>query len=744
LAAVLLLTLQVVTIGATAKAIAQSGTAPLPPLEVQAGKPKAKAPAEQQKAQTAPSVASTPPQPPQNSETGISPVRGFVAGVSATATKTDTPLLETPQAVSVVTRDQFEQQGAQSVKQALVYTSGVAADTRPAFGGFDIIFSRGFVLDRYLDGLKVLGGRDITTPQMELYGLQRLEVLHGPASMLYGASSLGGIVNAISKRPTEDPFREVEFKFGNFSHMEAAFDIGGPVTADKTWLYRLSGLARSLDSQVDFSEQERYWLAPAVTWRPTPGTTVTFLASFLHDPDVGLFNQVPAIGTILPGPGSSKIPRNRYLGEPEFNVNTRDQQSVGYALEHTVDDTWTIRQNLRYSHTEGEFKQILPLPAPLGGLFGTTLSRFGETQNSNINALTVDTNAQAKFSTGPLAHTLLFGVDYTHFRERNFVDLELASFIDIFNPVYGDTTLFPVPGFTTDIDQVLRQTGVYVQDQVKWDRLTLTLGAREDFSDLTTEDKLLPGSMSKQDDKAFTTRLGATYQLGGGFAPYVSYATSFQPNVGTTIPGGQPLVPTTGTQYEAGIKYQPPGIKALFTVAAYQLTEQNVLTSGPTVGLSQIGEVRSRGVEAEAKISLNDNLDLIAAYTHADTIVTQSETLGEIGKHPVNVPEDMASFWAFYRLHTGSLAGFGFGGGVRYVSETAGDNLNSFFVPSYTLFDAALQYDFGERWSRLAGLKLQLNVANVFDKEYVSECANDVTCVYGNGRTVITSLKYRW
>lgn len=736
----------------------QPAPQPLPPVVVQSSpkpaqqtvaKPKRKSKSTQrtvanQAPAAAPSAPTNPTGPIAAPETATSPVKGIVAKVSGTATKTDTPIAETPQSISVVTRDQMNQQGAQSVPQALQYTSGVAADTRTAFTGFDIVYSRGFILDRFLDGLKYPTGSVSTAAQLELYGLERLEVLHGPASMLYGASSPGGIINAVSKRPLDEPYHEVEFTFGNFDHVEAAFDFSGPLTSDKTWSYRLSGLARDFDSQVDFNQQERYWLAPALTWKPAAGTSITFLGNIQHDPEAGLYSQLPIYG--LPA-GAERLPRSLYLGEPDYNVNRRDQQSVGYALESHIDDMWTVRQNLRFMHVDGAIDQFLPLPPDFGGgVYEDSgqffLPRYVLTSWSDQNSFSIDTNAEAKFWTGPLAHKLLFGVDYQRFREKSFIDQAFGTDINIYNPDYGNIVITPI-GLTSKTNQLLNQTGLYVQDQVKLDRLILTLGVREDFSNIATQD-LLGGPNSDQNENAFTQRYGINYMLDGGWSPYFSYATSFQPVLGTDLVTNAPFVPTTGEQYEVGIKYAPPGYNALFTLAAYNLTQQNVLTLDSSGFNRQLGEIRSRGIEFESKFNVTKNFDVIGSYTYVDADVTDDPDPARIGKHPVNIPDQTASLWGFYTFDEGSLDGFGLGGGVRYVGQSPGDDANSFFVSDYTLFDLAAQYDFAKLSPRLDGMSVRVNVINVGDLAYVSQCTNTVTCVYGNGRTILTTLKYQW
>jgi iron complex outermembrane receptor protein len=301
--------------------------------------------------------------------------------------------------------------------------------------------------------------------------------------------------------------------------------------------------------------------------------------------------------------------------------------------------------------------------------------------------------------------------------------------------------IFAIP---SNDHQVLNQTGIYVQDQVKWDRLIVTAGVRQDYLNIGTDDLLGVSPRSEIDDEAFTKRFGVTYLLGAGLAPYASYSTSFQPQLGTDSNTHQAFVPTTGEQYEIGIKYEPVGYKALLTVAAYDLTQQNVVTDDGNGIRTQTGEIRSRGIEVEGKASVTDQLDLIGSYTYADVEITETTDPKMLGKRPLNVPDQTAALWAFYTLRDGPLSGFGFGGGVRYVSDTAGTPDNSLMVPDYTLFDAAARYDLGHLSQSFDGARLQLNVANVFDKEYVSQCSNELTCLYGNGRTFITSLKYQW
>lgn len=467
------------------------------------------------------------------------------------------------------------------------------------------------------------------------------------------------------------------------------------------------------------------------------------LTSFQSDPHVGYYNNVPAVGTVLPNPYGT-VSRSTYLGDPSFNTLEREQASIGYAFEHRFDENWLIRQNFRFFHVDGTVQQLLPLALEPDL---RTLDRYSIDERENINTVTVDTNVQGKVYTGPLAHTVLAEVDYQHLIDDNLLQLGFAPSIDIFNPVYSPFT--PSTVERTRTNQAMDQLGVYAQDQIKLDRWIVTPGGREDFVKTTTlaDDTFAGRSNVEFSDQAFSWRAGLTYLLPNGIAPYVSAETSFQPIAGTTF-SGSPFTPTTGQQFEGGVKYQPPGYKSLFTVAVYDLTEQNVLTPDPNPAhagfLVQTGEVHSDGVELEAKVSVTDQFDMIASYAYTNAIVTQTTTPGELGKHPVNIPDQTAALWGFYTFRSGSLDGFGIGGGIRYVGELAGDELNSFFVPNYALVDAAFRYDLEKASPQFHGMVLNLNITNLFDTTYVSQCASDVNCVYGVGRTIIAGLKYRW
>lgn len=660
--------------------------------------------------------------------------RGYVAPRSAAGTKTDTPLIETPQSISVITRERMDDQKVQTVDDALRYAAGVT----PQYFGFDhridAVKIRGFDLRTnggyFLDGLR-LPAINFSVWHTEPYGLERIEVLRGPASVLYGQSRPGGLVSEVSKRPQAAPLREVQLLGGSFSRRQVAADLGGALDADGKWSYRLTALGRDSGTQIDFVKDERVFVAPALTWRPSADTTLTLLASVQEDRLGSSFVFLPAQGTLLSNP-NGRIPRSRFTGEPGFEKINGAQQAAGYALEHRLNDVWTLRQKLRYGRMDTDWNTVFPsgLQADL-----RTLNRASFTVDGKLDAFTIDNQAQARFATGGLAHTLLFGVDYLRHKSDDRLGFGAAPSLDAFNPVYGQPVARP-PLFL-DAQQTQSQAGLYVQDQIKLDKWVLSLGARQDQAKSRTDNRLT-GRATDQADDAFTYRAGLVYLSELGVAPYASYSESFEPTAGTTF-AGNPFKPTRGKQYEAGVKYQAQGSGSFVTLSAFDLTQRNALTRDPAnlFFSVQAGEARSRGIELEGVADLSRSLKLFASYTYTDTEITRSND-ADLGKRFPAVPRHMASLWADYTVRGAALAGLGLGAGLRYVGSSAADPGNTLLNPSYALLDAAVRYDLDRHW------RLAVNAANVSDKQYVLCTSTVNTCNYGQARTVLATARYQW
>ena len=468
-----------------------------------------------------------------------------------------------------------------------------------------------------------------------------------------------------------------------------------------------------------------------MTWRPDEDTSFTVLANVQYDRMGWGIQFLPPSGTVLPNP-NGEIPRDRFTGEPAHDKYEQTQESIGYLFEHRFDETFTLRQNARLSHLDNEQEGVFSLELRPDG---RTLERYGDSGKSSMTSIVADTQLQADFATRILDHTVLAGIDVQHNQFSDVGKEYEVDPLDIFDPVY--TGRFEFLGTYYDADITMRQLGVYLQDQIKVGRFILVAGGRHDWTSIDTVERV-EDIDETQDDRAFSKRVGAIYEFPIGIAPYASYATSFTPTVGTDA-NGTPFEPETGEQFEVGFKYQPPGRNALLTVSAFDLRQQNVLTTDPDDPRFSVqnGEVRSRGIEIEGVASLDFGLDLIAAYALIDAEFTKSND-SLAGNTPYGIPKHRASFWADYTVPQGRFAGLGFGAGVRHVGETWGDDENTFKVPDFTLVDASLHYERGR-------FRVALNASNLFDTRYVASCYHaGAGCFYGERLQVLGTVTYRW
>jgi iron complex outermembrane receptor protein len=656
-----------------------------------------------------------------------------IAKNSGTVTKTDTPIIEIPQSISVITRQQMRDRGIHGVEEAVWFTAGAQGGGYGNDSRSDWLLVRGFTPARYLNGLALADGSGTGITRVEPYGLERVEVLKGPASVNYGAMPPGGMVNYVSKRPTADTLREVEVQVGSFDLKQAAFDFGGALSEDGTWLYRLTGLARNSDDPVDFIHDDRYYFAPAVTWMPDEANRLTLLAHYQKADTMSGAGFLPAAGTLLPNP-NGKIPLHRFTGEPDENGYDKIGRSVGYEFSHDFGGGTRFRQNLRYAVTEVETGATV---GPFGFLGDErTLFRYLFPTEEESKNFGVDNHLEFAFGSGRAQHLLLVGLDYRR-AENDYASAFsfAAPTLDVFDPVYGSPVVRPE--YTSRTLQTQSQLGLYVQDQIKLDRWVITVGGRQDWVGTDT-DQVLAGTSAHQSDEKFSGRVGVNYLFDSGFAPYLGYSQSFQPTVGTSF-SGDAFVPTTGDQLEAGIKYQPAGGRLLATLALYELRQENTLVVDPNNTLFQIqqGETTVRGVELEGRWNVGSGFSVYGAYAYIDSEVTESTDPLSLGAEIPLQPRHAASLGMDYTITAGALAGLGFGAGVRYTGEHYGDAYNQWQTPSYTLFDAAAHYDIGN-W------RLQLNASNVTDKEYLTVCNSAVWCYYGYPRSVTATARLHW
>ena len=683
-------------------------------------------------------------------ERGDGPVRGFVATRTTSGMKTDTPLIETPQAVTVIGADQIATQGARSISEAVRYAPGVKSEPFGNDTRNDWFNLRGFQAEQrglYLDNLQLFS-TGFATFKLEPFGMERVEIVRGPSSVLYGGGNPGGLINAISKKPLSTPYNHLEAGVDNFGRAYGAFDFSGPVrapgwkTGDGEFYYRMTGLAGVGGTQTKYTDNDRYYIAPAFTWKPNEGTTLTVLGSFTQDYTNGQ-NFLPYRGTVVPAE-FGKIPTRLFTSDRNLDRFNRTQAMIGYQLEHKFDDVFTFRQNLRYSHLEIDFRTVYGFGASPSGI----LNRINFDTRPRVNLFNVDNNLEAKFNTGFLSHTALLGLDYKRYA---FADNQATIFPGTpFNLLTGFGLPNPsVPAANRYISgrYTQDQLGFYLQDQIKFDRFTLVLSGRYDMVQSDNKDFLAPVNSVNGQEGRFSGRAGLIYTSDWGIAPYVSYANSFNPQVGVYNPDAQrgvdlgnrlPLRSEKGEQYEAGVKWQPFGLPGHLGFAVFDLRRQNAITTGFPLIASQVGEARSKGIELEAVLTPLAGLNIVGSWTSFNLEVTKDQLAPlTIGRTPVRSPQQFGGLFFDYTFQDGWLRGFGFGGGVRYVGSSYATPDNAFRVPSYTLGDAQVHYERN-------GWRFAVNLSNFTDEKYVGGCQDLTSCYYGERRRVTGSVSYKW
>lgn len=658
-----------------------------------------------------------------------------------TAMKLDVPISETPRAVTVVTEQQIEERGAQKIDQALRYSSGILATPYGPDNKAEWVTIRGFSdQSRFQNGLATLNEDGFYGQQIEPFGVERIEVLKGPASVLYGQNPPGGLVNVISKRPTRLPQGKVELEYGSNDYRHLAVDSAGPLNDDGSVLYRVVALARDTSGEMDFSKSKRLYLAPSVTFLGED-TELTVLASYMDTKSDTTNGFKLPYGT-LHGTPFGKVGYKTSLGEPGMNRHDTRQFTLGYEFTHHLNDTWTFHQNVNYAYLNLDLRNAYALGMytdPVTNVVSDRLANRGLTYRDGFaQNWATDNRLVGEWQWEDIENTLLLGFDYRRANTQSR-DGNLYSFgqpIDIFNPVYGSGTLSDSDLFNHRSGR--HQTGYYVQNQIKYDEhLIFLLGGRYDVAK-SRDRNFSSGADTRTDDTKFTKTAGVMYLFDNGISPYVSYSESFLPVSGRD--GYQrPYVPEEGQQTEVGVKYTPEGFNGYASAALFNLEQKNVKTTDPkNPNLTiQAGEARSRGLELEFSGEVYTGLTLTANYTYNEVETTKSGSVGEVGKRLPGLPEQIVSGWATYAFN-GKLEGLSIGSGVRYVGSSYGDIANSadMKVPAYTLWDAMIAYDFSKDW------RLQVNATNLTNREYVSAC--NYWCYYGEGRNVSANVSYRW
>jgi iron complex outermembrane receptor protein len=662
---------------------------------------------------------------PREVERGDGPVEGYVAKRSVSATKTDTPIIETPQSISVITADRIRDQGSLTIQDSLRYVSGMRGEAYGFDSRGDFSLVRGVSPTIFLDGLQQSVG-SYTNTRTDPFTLERVEVIKGPSSMLYGQSSVGGLLNLVSKRPQAERRNELQLQYGSFDRKQIAFDSTGPLDDDGTLLYRVVAIGRDSQTQVDHTKDNRLVFMPSLTWRPNEQFEWTLMANVQKDDGGTTSGFLPHRGTVLSAP-YGEIGSERFVSEPGFDEYDTEQKALTSQMSWRLDDTWTLRQNLRWQKSKVSYQTMYGWP-PVLGADDRTVNRVWSVSKPEVTIWSADHQAESRFDTGALQHTLLMGVDYRHAVTDSRSARGVATPLDLYDPVYGT---FDPSGITlSDVPQQRAvQKGLYVQDQIRLDKWLATLGLRKDWADTRVEDG------NRQKDDAVTGRVGLTYLFDNGVAPYISYSESFTPIIGLNTITQQSYKPLEGEQWELGIKYQPVGSNTLLTAAVFDLREKNRQMPDPANPLStiQAGEARVKGLELEGLVEVDPNWDLIATYSYLDSEVAKGPPAQQ-GKRIASVPEHMASLWSQHRFSVAGISGFSAGAGVRYVGASW-DGTDSLKTPSTTLFDAMLGYAYQD-WS------FTLTATNLEDETYYTTCLSRGDCFTGNRRTVVATASY--
>ena len=664
-------------------------------------------------------------------ETATSSFEGYVTSRSATGTKTDTPLIETPQSITVVGATEITIRKAQSLMDVLSYSAGIAR-LEGADKTTDSFMLRGFqagagVGSIYRDGKRFMA--NVYDGGQEPYGLERIELLKGAASLLYGASAPGGIINTISKRPTEESIAEVGVELGNSNRKQLTADFSGMLAETSDWSYRLTLLERDSDSFIDYVPDNRTYIAPALKWQASEETSLTLLSHFQKS-ETAYSYGLPAEGTINPNPNGN-IPRNRFTGEPGEDSYESKNTSIGYLFDHSFNEQLSIHHSINY------FNADVVMPSHwIWGLQNDmrhTASRGFNDRQDKSSVLTSDTYINFDLDKGNHSHKVTAGIDITHLEHSTERYSRTLESLDLYNPKYGQAIGEPTENLWSSKKKTKR-VGLYLQDQIKLqEKWLVVLGLRQEWFEDEKSPFFGDTPWKKEKTDALTGNAGLVYLAENGFAPFISYSQSFELQSGESRHNTR-FEPTEGEQIETGIRYQPDSENWLLSASIYQLVQSNVTTSEPGYPdfKVQTGEVTSKGFELEFKGRLTDELQIISAYAYTDARTTKDNVPENIDKRTGAVPYNQLSLWADYQFSQFNLPGLTLGAGARYVGETRGVWLTG-KVPAFTLIDAMMAYE-SNNW------RYALNVSNLTDKTYIASCTYG--CFYGEGRKVIASVNY--
>jgi iron complex outermembrane receptor protein len=671
----------------------------------------------------------------------------IVVTAANAGTKTETPLIELPQPIKVITSDQFLSQGAISISDTVKYAAGVLAnpygrDTR--VDGFSV---RGIDALQFRDGM-----RDIFSYYASItsdpYNFSRVEIVRGPASVLFGQGSIGGLINLVSKTPEFKTGGEINLVYGSYDRKEAMGDVNVALAGNLA--VRFVGRVRDADTYVDHVPDDRVMFAPSIRWQPTPDTDIVLTGLYQED-DTGSTSQfLPIVGTFRPNtanPGGTLDPYT-FVGKPGWDRYDGRSLQGGGSVTHRFSDAIRLSIKARYIDSDLAYNTHYAdsysypsdpfLPYADGGTYGRTIGLSSGANRARMNVFSTDNNLQFNFNTGAnIEHKLLVGIDYSWNKVSKQATYGDTEIIDIYDIDYDALQAYEASGpFYTDSQ---KQLGVYVQDQIRFfDRVSVVLGARRDRVTNSTGQK----------DNATTFRAGIIGEIGAGISPFFSYTESFLPIAGSTqnaggVPG-DPFKPGTGTQYEAGVKWQPTPA-TLVTVTAFNIKEQNRVLYLPDDVVAQSGELTTKGIEVEASHTLPGNFELLVNYGY-------NKLKSEVNSSLEYMPRHIASIWSTKTFGVSDGAQLRLGGGVVYSSKSKSTGaldpyglnpaipagtLYTIVTPSRTTVDALAEVTW-ENW------RFSLNATNLLNKRFFASCLARGDCFMGAPRNVMGTVGYRF
>jgi len=664
-------------------------------------------------------------------ESATSPVVGYRATRSATATRTDTPLRDTPQSVQVVPREVIEDRQDVRLSDALQNVSNVQPGGTLQ-GRSDTFLIRGFRTQTYaIDGVLLNQANNFLSTQRDLADVERIEVLKGPASVLYGRGDPGGLVNIVTRRPTLTPSGDLTLQGGSYGFARLQGSVSGALPGTEGFAGRVSFAAQddpTFRNYGDGRANSRFFVAPAFTWTPTADTRVEFLAEITRQDsqyDEGLIayrGRVP-LDNISRFYGTSN---SRYAGASNFAT---------LRIEHDLTPDVTLRQIVNVQ--SGSF-DVFAARATAVNAAGTLVTRRGSIVNSDFASIDTQSEVVAKFDAFGFRNTFLAGFEYTNGYRRPISQQTTATTTTSFlNPV--PRINFGTFAFLNDLKQRNDLYGVYLQDQIDLGAgLQLLLGTRMDFGSQfyfsrTAASRTIP---PEQELFGFSPRVGLVYRPIEPLTLYASYTNSFKPQTDNVFGATNPP-PETGVQYEVGARYDLVPDRLTVSAAAFSITRQNVSATDPVnTGFSVItGAQRSEGVEVDIAGEILPGWKIIGGLGYLDAKITKDTTFA-VGNRLIGVPEFSGSVWSTYQVQTGEWRGFGVGFGATYVGARFGDLNNSYKVGAYTRLDAAVFYDY-ERY------RFALNARNLTDARYIEQPFNQFNNQPGAPLTVLASITAR-